>query len=106
MTTQNIYNLGFSKCGTTSIWQFFSGFPPTQGKCIRTASGAIEFDLRRDLQENHKELLKEGGVLSKVFRCGIWRQLNSELSQYRMFLWRSSIYPIRSRLCAGSSFVV
>lgn len=65
MTTQNIYNLGFSKCGTSSIWQFFSGFPPTQGKCFRAARGAIEFDLRRDLQEDHKELLKEGGCFLK-----------------------------------------
>lgn len=61
----NIYNLGFSKCGTSSIWQFFSKFPPTRSRCLRTESGSIEFNLTRDIQDTHRMMLSDGGCYSK-----------------------------------------
>jgi hypothetical protein len=61
----NFYHLGFSKCGTSSIWQFFHEFQPTKQRCLKTSDGRIEFDLRRDLQDEHKKLLSEGGCYLK-----------------------------------------
>ena len=44
----NLFHFGFSKCGTSSIYDFFLGFSPTKGNCLKTSQGRIEFNFLRD----------------------------------------------------------
>lgn len=62
---KNIYHLGFSKCGTSSIWEFWNSFPETKSRCLRTEVGAIEFDLRSHLTQKSEKLLTDGGCYLK-----------------------------------------
>ena len=62
---KNLYHLGFPKCGTSSVWQFWSSFPPTESRCLRAENGSIEFDLRKHLNQDNENLLKDGGCYLK-----------------------------------------
>jgi hypothetical protein len=77
MLENNIYNLGFPKCGTSSIWQFFAEFPPTRSRCLHTEHGEIDFNLIRDMQDTHRMMLSGGGCFLKDPGAGLETALES-----------------------------
>jgi hypothetical protein len=50
----NIFNVGFSKCGTSSLWQFFKSFEPTKESILFTDMDFdrtnVEFDLVSEVE--------------------------------------------------------
>lgn len=91
----NIYNVGFSKCGTSSIWNFFKNFEPTKNSILYTdgpnGKPVIEFNLLKQHDDNilsfdNLKKLKSnnsfGKFSSTMFNEDVSRRSHKYLSEY------------------------
>lgn len=72
----NLFHYGFSKCGTSSIYQFFSEFTPTADKCLISHTGSIEFNLLADKLSDHDMLRLNQGNCYLKYSAGAFSASN------------------------------